>query len=209
MSIQVNNIQTEICSTVQKRIRSGEYKVGEKFSENLLATEFNCSRMPVREALKHLEQDGLVVIQPKSGTYVREYSQEEISNALEIRAYLEALAFTLVLEKNADVSEMEEQIHKMAFYIEDENFDLASFGECHLKFHETMIVLADNSFLLELYNKLHLNALQIIFFNPMTKEDMIFTHGEHKKILQFIQDKDPAGEQFIKMHLWKRRASLV
>ena len=139
MSIQVNNIQTEICSTVQKRIRSGEYKVGEKLSENLLATEFNCSRMPVREALKHLEQDGLVVIQPKSGTYVREYSQEEISNALEIRAYLEALAFTLVLEKNADVSAMEEQIHKMAFYIEDENFDLASFGECHLKFHETMI----------------------------------------------------------------------
>ena len=89
MLIQVNTIQTEICSAMQKRIRSGEYKVGEKLSENLLATEFNCSRMPVREALKHLEQDGLVVIQPKSGTYVREYSQEEISNALEIRAYLE------------------------------------------------------------------------------------------------------------------------
>lgn len=205
MSNQISNIQTEICSAVQKRIRTGEYKVGEKLSENLLATEFNCSRMPVREALKHLEQDGLVVIQPKSGTYVRDYTQEEISNALEIRAYLEALAFALVVEKDADTSVMEEQIEKMASCIENENFDLATFGECHLKFHETMIVLADNPFLQDLYNKLHLNALQKIFFDPMTKEQMIFTHGEHKKILQFIKDKNPEGEQYIKMHLWKRR----
>lgn len=205
MASQINHIQTEICSAVQKRIRSGEYKVGEKLSENLLATEFNCSRMPVREALKHLEQDGLVVILPKSGTYVRNYTQEEISNALEIRAYLEALAFALVVEKDADTSVMEEQIEKMASCIENENFDLATFGECHLKFHETMIVLADNPFLQDLYNKLHLNALQKIFFNPMTKEQMIFTHGEHKEILQFIKDKNPEGEQYIKMHLWKRR----
>lgn len=205
MSNQISNIQTEICSAVQKRIRTGEYKVGEKLSENLLATEFNCSRMPVREALKHLEQDGLVVIQPKSGTYVRDYTQEEISNALEIRAYLEALAFALVVEKDADTSVMEEQIEKMASCIENENFDLATFGECHLKFHETMIVLADNPFLQDLYNKLHLNALQKIFFDPMTKEQMIFTHREHKKILQFIKDKNPEGEQYIKMHLWKRR----
>ena len=205
MSNQISNIQTEICSAVQKRIRTGEYKVGEKLSENLLATEFNCSRMPVREALKHLEQDGLVVIQPKSGTYVRDYTQEEISNALEIRAYLEALAFALVVEKDADTSVMEEQIEKMASCIENENFDLATFGECHLKFHETMIVLADNPFLQDLYNKLHLNALQKIFFDPMTKEQMIFSHGEHKKILQFIKDKNPEGEQYIKMHLWKRR----
>ena len=205
MSNQISNIQTEICSAVQKRIRTGEYKVGEKLSENLLATEFNCSRMPVREALKHLEQDGLVVIQPKSGTYVRDYTQEEISNALEIRAYLEALAFALVVEKDADTSVMEEQIEKMASCIENENFDLATFGECHLKFHETMIVLADNPFLQDLYNKLHLNALQKIFFDPMTKEQMIFTHREHKEILQILKDKNPEGEQYIKMHLWKRR----
>ena len=205
MSKQTSNIQTEICSAVQKRIRTGEYKVEEKLSENLLATEFNCSRMPVREALKHLEQDGLVIIQPKSGTYVRDYTQEEISNALEIRAYLEALAFALVVEKDADTSIMEEQIEKMASCIEDDNFDLATFGECHLKFHENMIVLADNPFLQDLYNKLHLNALQKIFFNPMTKEQMVFTHGEHKEILQFIKDKNPEGEQYIKMHLWKRR----
>lgn len=157
--------------------------------------------------MKHLEQDGLVIIQPKSGTYIREYSQEEICHALEIRAYLEALAFVLIIEKNVDISIMEEQIERMRACIEGENFDLASFGECHLKFHETMIMLADNLFLADLYNKLHLNALQEIFFDPMTKEEMIFTHKEHQKILQYIKDKDPEGEQFIKMHLWKRRNS--
>lgn len=155
--------------------------------------------------MKHLEQDGLVFIQPKSGTYVRSYSSEEIRNALEIRAYLEALAFALVIEKDIDISSMERQLEKMARCIADDNFDLAAFGECHLKFHEAMIMLANNPFLLELYNKLHLNALQKIFFNPMTKDEMIFTHAEHKKILQYVKDRNPEGEQFIKMHLWKRR----
>ncbi|MBQ4331062.1 MAG: GntR family transcriptional regulator [Spirochaetaceae bacterium] len=205
MSKQVPPMQTEIYSTIQNRIRSGEYTPGEKLSENLLATEFNCSRMPVREALKHLEQDGLVTIQPKSGTYVRSYSPEEVRNAVEIRAYLEALAFTLLIEKNVDTTPMERCIVDMARCMENQSFDLAAFGEHHMQFHEAMVCLADNPFLVELYNKLHLNALQKIFFNPMSKEEMTITHAEHQKILQFIKDKNPEGEQFIKMHLWKRR----
>ena len=198
-------MQTEIYSTIQNRIRSGEYTPGEKLSENLLATEFNCSRMPVREALKHLEQDGLVTIQPKSGTYVRGYSPEEIRNAVEIRAYLGALAFTLLIEKNVDTTPMERCIVDMARSMENQSFDLAAFGEHHMQFHEAMVRLADNPFLLELYNRLHLNALQKIFFDPMSREEMALTHAEHQQILQYIKDKNPEGEQFIKMHLWKRR----
>lgn len=205
MAKQVAPMQTDIYLIIQNRIRSGEYIPGEKLSENLLATEFNCSRMPVREALKHLEQDGLVSIQPKSGTYVRSYSPEEVRNAVEIRAYLEALAFTLLIEKDVDITPMERCIVDMAHCMENLAFDLAAFGEFHMQFHETMVELAGNSFLMELYNKLHLNALQKIFFNPMSREEMAITHAEHQKILQFIKDKNPEGEQFIKMHLWKRR----
>lgn len=199
--------QSEIYSIIQGRIRSGEYLPGDKLSENILAAEFQCSRMPVRETLKHLEQDGLVTIQPKSGTYVRVYTPEEIRNAVEIRAYLEALAFTLLIEKDADLTPMEIQLKNMAACIQMEDFDLALFGEHHMKFHEAMVTIADNPFLLELYSSLHLNALQKIFFKPMTMEDMIITHEEHEKILQFIKDKNPLGEQFIKMHLWKQRES--
>ncbi len=205
MPKQVIHLHSEIYSAIQSRIRLGKYNPGEKLSENLLAAEYHCSRMPVREALKHLEQDGLVTIQPKSGTYVRSYSPEEVRNAVEIRAYLEALAFALAIEQDVDTAPMEEQLEKMAAYIDSKTFDLVSFGEAHMKFHEAMVGIAGNPFLLELYRKLHLNALQRIFFNPMSREDMNLTHAEHQKILQYIKDRKPEGEQFIKMHLWRQR----
>ncbi len=205
MPKQVIHLHSEIYSAIQSRIRLGEYTPGEKLSENLLAAEYKCSRMPVREALKHLEQDGLVTIQPKSGTYVRSYSPEEVRNAVEIRAYLEALAFALSIEQDVDTTPMEEQLERMIASIDEEPFDLVSFGEAHMKFHEAMVQIAGNPFLLELYRKLHLNALQKMFFNPMSREELAFTHAEHQKILQYIRDKNPEGEQFIKMHLWQQR----
>ena len=209
MTTQVNPMQTEIYSSIQQRIRSGKYTSGEKLSENVLATEFNCSRMPVREALKALEQDGLVTIQPKSGTYVRTYSNEEIKSAIEIRAYLEALAFSLLIEKNVDISSMKDCLNKMAELGEKRPLNLTEFGQCHFNFHSQMVTLAGNPFLLELYNKLHLNALQRIFFHPMTKEEIATTYEEHEKILQYIVNKDFEGEKFMKNHLWKLRDNLL
>ena len=89
-----------IYTQIRQRIRLGVYQSGSKLSENKLAKEFNCSRVPVRETFLRLQQEGLVTIQPQSGTYVRTYTLEDYRNALEVRAYLESLAAALVIEKN-------------------------------------------------------------------------------------------------------------
>ena len=198
-------MQSTIYASIQDRIRSGILKPGEKLSENNLAKEFNCSRTPVREAVKNLEQDGLVVIQPKSGTYVRMYSAQEARDAIEIRAYLEALAFSLDIEKGVDISPMKEILSQMENIKNVEPFDLVKFGEYHFKFHSTLVTLADNKFLVDLYDKLHLNTLYRIFFSPMTKDDILITHQEHKKIVTYLEERNPEGEQFIIKHLMKRR----
>ena len=204
--IQNNSLTpNEIYASIQDRIRLGQYKPGEKLSENNLAKEFNCSRTPVREAVKTLEQNGLVVIQPKSGTYVRNYSQEEIKNAIEIRAYLEALAFTLDIEKETDITPLKQCLDKMNEIATAPDFDLMSFGKYHFDFHATLVAISGNDFLIELYDKLHLNALPKIFFSPMTKEALAKTQIEHNKILKYLENKDPAGEQFIIQHLMTRR----
>lgn len=208
MSNNKSLMQTNIYTSIQDRIRSGQLKPGEKLSENNLAKEFKCSRTPVREAVKTLEQDGLVVIQPKSGTYVRMYSAEETKNAIEIRAYLEALAFSLDVEKNADITPMKQCFEKMEEIAHKEPFNLAEFGQYHFQFHSEMVILADNPFLTELYEKLHLNTLYRIYFSKMTKEDLLKTQDEHKKILTYLVEKNPEGSIFITQHLMKKRKSI-
>ncbi|AEE16872.1 GntR family transcriptional regulator [Treponema brennaborense] len=198
-----------IYTDIQQRIRSGTYAPGEKLSETRLAEEFNCSRMPVREAFKHLEQDGLVSIQPKSGTYVRTYTADEIRNAIEIRAYLEALAFSLLIERDSDISPIRQYLDNMETYMQQEPFDLAAFGENHYLFHRELVIQSGNPLLVELYDKLHLNAVHKMFFSPMNKRDMAITHSEHKKIVTYIQEHNPKGEKFIILHLWNRKRNML
>jgi len=84
-------------------------------SENLLAEKYNCSRTPIRERFKQLESDGLVIIKPKSGTYVKEESLKEFIDLMEIRTYLECLAYRLFIEQEsiAPLKLLEKYYNKM------------------------------------------------------------------------------------------------
>ena len=108
---------------------------GSKLSENNLAREFSCSRTPVREALKRLEQDGFVDILPHSGTYVRSPSLTEYQELTEVRAYLEALAFNLAVEKEADCTELKRILGEMDAIVDNTPIDTVAFGEKHYRFH--------------------------------------------------------------------------
>ncbi|HOE76195.1 MAG TPA: GntR family transcriptional regulator, partial [Rectinema sp.] len=83
-----NNVE-ELYSVLRRRILDEYYFAGQKLSENALAKEFECSRTPIREVFKRLEQDGLIVVKPKSGSYVRIYSGKNYLDLIEVRAYLE------------------------------------------------------------------------------------------------------------------------
>jgi DNA-binding GntR family transcriptional regulator len=194
---------------LQKRILDAVYQPGEKLTENKLAEEFNVSRMPIRESLKRLEQDGLVTIQPQSGSYVRRYTMEEVKNALEIRTYLEALAIKLVIENNTDPYPMEKYITLMKETFEKPAFDKVTFGEYHYQFHHTLITLAGNALLTETYDKLRFRSLRQIFFEPMTQKEHMQIHDEHKKIIQLIREKSSRCEAFVIKHIWKRKRKTI
>ncbi len=91
-----------IYDTLRDQIRSGSLSGGgTKLSENTLAATFACSRTPVREALKRLDQDGFVVTIAHSGTYVKDLTMQEYQHLTEVRAYLEALAIRSACEQHA------------------------------------------------------------------------------------------------------------
>ena len=198
-----------VYNMIRQRIRLGIYQSGSKLSENKLAKEFACSRVPVREAFLRLQQEGLVTILPQSGTYVRTYTLEDYRSALEVRAYLESLAATLVIEKNAPLGDIEEAYRNMQNVIDSHEFDLNLFGEHHYIFHRTLVCLSGNKLLLESYDRLHFQAIQQIFFKPMTRDEILLTHQEHRQLLDCIANKDPYGPQLALKHLWERKRATI
>ncbi len=87
---------------IRRAIVEGRYRPGQRLIEQRIAEEFELSRTPVRESLRKLEAEGLVVSIPNRGSVVRSVSIEEISDLYGLRARLEAYAAELAAERFED-----------------------------------------------------------------------------------------------------------
>src|SRR5699024_9343417 len=85
-------LHNKVCSVLRKAILKGEFKAGERLVQTELAERIGVSRMPIREALRTLEIEGLVKLEPHKGAVVREISKEDITEIYELRSILEPLA---------------------------------------------------------------------------------------------------------------------
>ena len=96
-----------VFETLKDAIVKQDLKPGERLMEIQLADEMGVSRTPVREAIRRLEQEGLVVMVPRKGAYVSGISMKDIHDVYEVRSALEVLAVELAAERITD-DELEE-----------------------------------------------------------------------------------------------------
>lgn len=97
-SSHTQSLPEQIAERVGNKIIAGSLKPGVRIQEQALANEFSVSRGPVREALRILEKDGLVKIEPRRGVQVTQLSVEEVSDIFEIRAGLLGVGAKLAAE---------------------------------------------------------------------------------------------------------------
>lgn len=94
---------SDVYCTLLNRILIGDALPGSSLQENALATEFDVSRTPIREALIRLEADGLVRIVPKQGVYVTEITHQAYRNAFEVRYHMIFIAGQLAAQRISDM----------------------------------------------------------------------------------------------------------
>ena len=88
-----------VFNSLREAIISGELEPGERLMEVQLAEKMGVSRTPVREAIRKLELEGLVIMIPRKGTHVAELSSRDIIDVLEVRANLDGLATALATDR--------------------------------------------------------------------------------------------------------------
>lgn len=133
-----------MADVIREAILAAHLPVGERLTETALAAQLGTSRAPVREALRQLEQEGLVASYPYRSTEVLGVSQEEIENILvPVRIALEQYAFRKVMPKltEDDYRQLDGLIGAMAKAARDG--DLADLVDCDVAFHEAVIVRAE------------------------------------------------------------------
>ena len=143
-SIDIQSTQDSVVKAIQSAIFSGELKMGQRIMEEELAETFQISRATVREALRRLEQVGLVQIKPRRGTFVTRLTLKEVERTCRLRAALEGLAARYASERLTDkeweaVKQIVEEMKAAAAAGE-----LSAFLHLDRKFHELIWTLAED-----------------------------------------------------------------
>ena len=89
----------EIAANIRARIMSGEFAIGTPLRQAALAEEFGVSRTPIREALRQLQNGGLIEVLPNRGAVIRVPTPWEVREAYEVRAELEGMAARRAAER--------------------------------------------------------------------------------------------------------------
>lgn len=143
-----------VFNTLRQAILRGELKPGERLMEIQLANKLGVSRTPIREAIRKLELEGLVLMIPRKGAEVAEITEKSLRDVLEVRRALEELAVELACEKITDVQIQELRDAAEEFRESLKEGDITRIAEADVKFHDVIYMATDNQKLIQLLNNL-------------------------------------------------------
>ena len=182
----------QIAETLRTSIIAGRYEPGERLIETTLSAELGTSRGPVREALRQLENEGLVMSFPYRGAVVLGVSDEEVQEVLiPIRLTLERYSFARALPKltDDDYAELGKQIWLM-----DEAGkanDLIKLVEADLCFHEIVITASEQLHTMQIWRTIW-PRIRGYFYRYERSRSFEETVEEHRILLAALQTRDPA-----------------
>ncbi len=160
---------------------------GDKINITKISENYNISLTPIREALKHLEGEDLIINKKGKGYYVISLSKEDIYHLYEIRCSLEKLAVKQSFDNlvNEDVKEME-KIN--ALIKKDEKFDFKKQTELNEKFHNIFINKSKNIWLKKEID--HFNDLFIFARGNDKDTPLDDAYFHHEQIISAIKNND-------------------
>jgi len=189
--LQSSSLPSLIQEKVERMILEGELNSGQRLNESDLALRFGVSRGPIREALRTLEESGLVQQQRNRGVFVREISVQEADDIYELRELLDelvgrklakAIAVEQMEQLRALLSEMDEATSKQ---------DVNRYHQLNLHFHDLMVTFAGNPKLTETYARLVKVLLLFRRRGLQQGGGLPVSIHEHRAILDAIASRDP------------------
>ncbi|WP_455539083.1 GntR family transcriptional regulator [Terrisporobacter sp.] len=177
-----------VFENLRTAILDGDLKAGERLMEVQLAEQLGVSRTPIREAIRKLELEGLVVMLPRKGAYVANMSFKDLIDVLEIRASLEGLAGSLAAQRKRD--ENIEELEKLAREFEQcvRKADIEGVLKKDVEFHEKIFLMTNNKKLYQLITSLweQVHRFRVTYVSDY--EASLSLVEEHNRILQSIKN---------------------
>jgi DNA-binding GntR family transcriptional regulator len=175
---------------LESAILTGRLKPRERLIEQELAEQLKMSRTPIREALRRLEERGLVRILPRRGALVSDISSAEVENIYAVRSHLESLAARLAADHIT--AEGIEQVQRLeaAHAKQASGRDVRALMLANDRFHDAIYVAARNACLFELIRQLRRQVHAIRFTAWARPERIARSLDEHSQMVEALSRRD-------------------
>lgn len=200
---QPKSLACMVAARLRVAIINGELELGESIVEEKLAESFGVSRTPVRDALLQLQNQGLVEVQPKRGTFVFTPTEADVTRLCEFRLMLEVQAVRLAVQRKQSslLQAMDRILEQMAAAIQRE--DAVAYGQLDTDFHQAFVDHADNSYLSDAYQLVagRVAALRTQLTRPIAHLRSQ-SYAEHCQLVEMARHSDFDGvEQLMSLHI--------
>jgi phosphonate utilization transcriptional regulator len=189
--LRENSLPSVVQAEIEQLILSGELAAGQRVNEANLAERFGTSRGPIREALRALEECGLVRSERNRGVFVRQISLQEANEVYDLRELLdEFIGQRLARDvSSAQLRTLEELIAAMQAATMAQ--DIPRYHALNLEFHDALVDFVGNSHLSTTYRRLTKELLLFRLHGLQEGGGFAVSITEHKAILTAIRSGDP------------------
>jgi DNA-binding GntR family transcriptional regulator len=185
-SLDRSTLRERALEALRTAITSGQYRPGDHLGEVELASHLGVSRGTVREALRHLQQEGLVTAGNRNMLRVSSVSPREVRELFRVRAALEGLAVSEIIaspERDAAVATLRDALTRLS----DHEGDFAAKLEADLGFHLLLCRLSGNSMLVEAWRYLEGRIRVTIMNGESAGTPTMMSRDRHAPIVEAIE----------------------
>ncbi|MCI6557266.1 GntR family transcriptional regulator [Schaalia hyovaginalis] len=182
-------LREQVWATLREEILNGTLPAGARLGEVELAERLGVSRGTVREALRRLQQSGLVEGEDRAGLSVARFDSRQLRELFDVRAALEGLAATTIVKsgRGEDVAErLEKRLPEP-----ERTASLAEVLDIDLGFHEALCREAGNATLLEMWHDLQDRMRIAVMTDPEALSSQFLGSAYHQPIVDALRSGDP------------------
>jgi DNA-binding GntR family transcriptional regulator len=203
------SLKSKVARSLRAAIQTGQLEPGQRLVEEEIAHQLGVSRVPVREAIRVLEADGLLVAEHGRGASVANPSETDIEEIYGLRIALESYCLAKVIEENhADIDSLQRLVDRMSEWRSGD--DRTELLELDLRFHEQLCEMADNEKLLTTWRSQMAQLRMLLVLSDAYIEDPTGIERGHQRIIDAMCQRDLGeAQKVLREHFEKSKERIL
>ena len=189
--VKPRTIKAQVAHAIRQAILTGKLRPGDHISEASIADQMDVSRAPVREALNQLQEQGLVVMKPHRGAFIRQLRPEDIRDLIRLRAELEGYLGATLIENgvsDALLTTLRGHLAGMnAAADRDEFLDLVEHDEA---FHQAMLHATNDGALIDVMQGIGFRIRTYMVVTKLMTKSLAEAAQDHELIIEVLERHD-------------------